>query len=188
MSSLISPTINTTVPVIQQPVVQQAPAAVPPVAGTQGIFDSISDNFSGLGGKIMTGLFGSGKQNGQMMAYTDKSGARSFGMKSQMGGLQGGVPVSSLDAKNLSGAELQSYQTALGSMNSGTEQNGLVGKMFSPEGALAGMQMYAGIKQMNREDEKWEIMKRDKEESDKRAKERRKGRLALGDTLGTIGR
>ena len=174
--------------------INQAAAAVKPVVtttpaitGTAGLMDKIS----GLGGNIMSGakdLLMGKSGNEQMMAYKGKNGARSFARPSQMGGMKGTL-LSDVDRQSLTGADYDNIRTANAAYNvGGSEKGGLLGKILSPEGAVAGLQLYAGIKQMRREDEKFEIMKRDKEESDKRAKERRAGRLALGDTLGTIGR
>jgi len=170
-------------PVQTAAVIQPTPA----VTGTTGLMDKIS----GLGGNLMSGakdlLLGK-SNNEQLMAYNGKDNVRSFARPSQMGGMKGTL-LSDIDPKSLTGADYDSIRTANTTYNAGgAEEGGLLNKLLTPEGALAGLQLNAGIKQMRREDKMFEIMRKDKEESDERAKERRAGRLALGDTLGTIGR
>ena len=134
--------------------------------------DMFSNLFSNIGETLM------GTEPGQMNAYQTKDGM-TFGTSANSG-LTGGTPAANLDPKSLTTAEANNLAAA-NQANTGTE--GLGSKLFSPEGGLAAMQMYSGIKQMNRDDEKFEIAKANNEEDRRIAKERRKGRIALGRAL-----
>ncbi len=139
-----------------------------------GLNSFFSDMFSGIGDSVM------GSDPKQMMQFNGANGAKSYGLEGSMGSGITGTPVTKDMMPSINQEGMNQIQTAnIG--NTGTQ--GLGSKLLSPEGALAGMQVYSGIKQMNRDDEKFEIAKRNDEEDRKIARERRKGRLALGNAL-----
>ena len=141
-----------------------------------GFMSGLGNMASSAMGSIGDMFAGTGQQGVDMIS--NKNGAYTMGATGTMG--QGAVPVTTDMIGTFDQAKMDAYTTALG--QAGPTQ-GLGSKLMSSEGLLAAGQLYSGIKNMRRDDEKFEIAKRNNEEDREIAKERRAGRISLGEQL-----
>ena len=155
------------------PIINSAPApavAPAPVAGATA---------PTLGGTIKTGLGNFGGKVGDALFGTSQKGLVQFKGSVGTEGSFGGNGTA-MDWKSAT-PEMVSQAQKVQATNTGSE--GLFGKILSPEGMVAMGQAYAGFKNMQRDDEKWELAKKNDAEDRQIRKERRSGRIGLGNAL-----